>query len=105
MGFVDFGTRNDTKESAERIRGCTMKRLLSTLIFLFCLCVILQIGAPVAFSAAPVLFFSDLTWGPKTGWEGSQTKGAAVTIWGKNFGSTRGSNYVTVNGAQITEYA
>jgi hypothetical protein len=105
MGFVDFGTRNDMKESAERIRGGTMKRLLSALIFVFCLSVILQIGAPVAFSAAPVLFFSDLTWGPKTGWEGSQTKGAAVTIWGKNFGSTRGSNYVTVNGAQITEYA
>jgi hypothetical protein len=83
-----------------------MKRLLSILIFVFCLSVTLQIGAPLAFSAAPVLFFSDLTWGPKTGWEGSSTKGAAVTIWGKNFGgTTRGNNYVTVNGAQITEYA
>jgi hypothetical protein len=51
---------------------------------------------------APVLFFSDLTSGPKTGWEGSSTKGAAVTIWGKNFGATRGSNYVTVNGVQLT---
>jgi len=50
----------------------------------------------------PVLFFSDLTSGPKTGWEGSATKGAAITVWGKNFGSTRGSNYITVNGAQLT---
>jgi hypothetical protein len=58
-----------------------------------------------AYSAGPVLFFSDLDSAPKTGWEGSTTKGAAVTVWGKNFGSTRGSNYVTVNGAQITEYA
>ncbi|MDH5202862.1 MAG: hypothetical protein OEW69_06360, partial [Nitrospirota bacterium] len=49
--------------------------------------------------------FSDLEFAPKTGWEGSGTKGAAVTIWGKNFGSTQGSSYVTVNGARITEYA
>jgi hypothetical protein len=46
--------------------------------------------------------FSDLNWGPKTGWEGSTTKGAAITIWGKNFGGSRGSNYVTVNGTQLT---
>jgi hypothetical protein len=78
-----------------------MKRVLSALIFVFCLSVTLQIGASVAFSAAPVLFFSDLTWGPKTGWEGSSTKGAAVTVWGKNFGSPRGSSYITVNGAQL----
>ncbi len=53
-------------------------------------------------SGGPTLFFSDLTWGPNSGWEGSANKGAAVTIWGKNFGSTRGSSYVTVNGAQLT---
>jgi hypothetical protein len=53
-------------------------------------------------NGAPVLFFSDLTWGPKTGWEGSTTKGAAVTVWGKNFGTTRGTNFITVNGAQLT---
>jgi hypothetical protein len=82
-----------------------MKRVLSALIFVFCLSVILQTGASVAFSAAPVLFFSDLTWGPRIGWEGSATKGAAVTVWGKNFGPLGGGSYVTVNGAQITEYA
>ena len=53
-------------------------------------------------TSAPVLFFTDLIWGPKTGWEGSDTKGAAVTIWGKNFGSSRGNSFVTVNGAQLT---
>jgi hypothetical protein len=56
----------------------------------------------LAFGAQPVLHFSDLTWGPKTGWEGSATKGAAVTIWGQNFGTTRGTSYVTVNGVQLT---
>ncbi len=56
----------------------------------------------LAFAADPVLYFSDLTDAPKTGWEGSATKGAAVTIWGNNFGSSRGSSYVTVNGVQLT---
>jgi len=58
--------------------------------------------APAAAAAPPALFFSDLDWGPKTGWEGSATKGAAVSIWGLNFGSTRGSSFVTVNGVQLT---
>jgi len=40
----------------------------------------------------PVLLFSDLTWGPKTGWEGSSSKGAAVTIWGTNLGMSGSVN-------------
>jgi len=57
---------------------------------------------PLAFTQnQPVLFFSDLTWGPNTGWNGSSTQGAAVTVWGKNFGATRGSSYITINGAQL----
>ncbi|MBS1858482.1 MAG: hypothetical protein JST11_24140, partial [Acidobacteria bacterium] len=59
--------------------------------------------APVmAMAASPVLHFSDLNWGPKTGWEGSAVKGAAVTVWGQNLGSVRGTSYVTVNGAALT---
>jgi len=50
----------------------------------------------------PVIFFSDLTSGPKTGWEGSSTKGAAVTIWGYGFGSTRGNSYVQVGNVKLT---
>jgi hypothetical protein len=63
---------------------------------------------PPSITGHPVLHFSDLTWGPKTGWEGSSTKGAAVTIWGKNFGDTRNNNYVSVNGAKLlndTDYS
>jgi uncharacterized protein (TIGR03437 family) len=52
-------------------------------------------------SGGPALFFSDLDWGPKTGWEGSATRGAAVTLWGRNLGSSRGTSYVTVNGARL----
>ena len=56
----------------------------------------------LAFAAAPTLYFSDLTDGPKTGWNGSATQGAAVTIWGKNFGSSRGTSHVTVGGVNLT---
>ena len=70
-------------------------------LFLVCL-----LGAAQAFAqSSPALFFSDLIFGPNTGWNNGTSQGAAVTIWGKNFGSTRGSSYVTINGAQATNYA
>jgi hypothetical protein len=56
-------------------------------------------------AASPVLYFSDLDWGPKSGWEGSATRGAAVTVWGQNLGTARGSSYITVNGAALTSDA
>jgi len=59
-------------------------------------------SASVAFAAAPVIFFSDLVDGPKVGWEGSATKGAAVTVWGLNFGSARGSNYLSCGSVTLT---
>ncbi|HNW58715.1 MAG TPA: choice-of-anchor Q domain-containing protein [bacterium] len=65
----------------------------------------LLLTSPALFAADPVLFFSDLDWGPRSGWEGSASRGAAVTIWGKNFGSSRGGSYVTINGAPAAEYA
>jgi hypothetical protein len=67
--------------------------------------IVLATGSGAFAASAPTLLFSDLDWGPKTGWEGSTSKGAAVSVWGKNFGSTRGTSFVTVNGAQATEYA
>ena len=70
--------------------------------------VLVGAASTLAAAAPPVLHYSDLTWGPKNGWEGSSTKGAAVTIWGENLGSGRGTNYVTVNGATLsadTDYA
>lgn len=69
-------------------------------VFLTIFYVILWTSAVSA--ATPILFFSDITDGPRIGWEESSTRGVAVTIWGNNFGSTRGSNYVTVGGIQLT---
>ena len=56
---------------------------------------------PEKIDSIPVLFFSDLVVAPSSGWEGSQTLGAAVTIWGKNFGPSRGQSVVTVNGTVL----
>jgi PKD repeat protein len=55
-----------------------------------------------AFAAAPVLFYSDLESGPKTGGQGNL--GAFVTIWGRNFGATRGTSHVSVGGGQADNY-
>jgi hypothetical protein len=57
----------------------------------------------------PVLYFSDLTSGPKTG--NSDTSGgrsgqdgAIVTVWGRNLGSTQGSSRAYANGAEAASY-
>lgn len=56
-------------------------------------------------AANPVVLFSDLQDAPTTGWEQSATKGAAVTIWCRNVGTTRGTSYVTVGGVNLTNAA
>jgi hypothetical protein len=56
-------------------------------------------------AGGPVLFFSDLQSGPKTGWEDGAAHGAAVSIWGRNFGPDRGSSFVTVGGVDLTDDA
>lgn len=60
-------------------------------------------------AASPVLYFSDLTSGPKSG--NSDTSGgrsgldgAIVTVWGRNLGSTQGSSKVYANGVEAASY-
>lgn len=56
--------------------------------------------------AAPVILFSDLANGPNSGWSNAEpNKGVAVTIWGKGFGTAKGSNYVSVNGNNLVAEA
>lgn len=55
-----------------------------------------------AWAAVPHLFFSDLESGPNTG--GESNAGAYVTVYGKDFGSARGSSYVTIGGGQAAAY-
>jgi hypothetical protein len=69
--------------------------------FLISLCMIM-LWSTVVYAAAPVIFYSDLTSGPKTG--GQNNKGVFVTINGNNFGTSRGSSYVTVGSGQTDNY-
>jgi len=68
-------------------------------IVIIIICLISLYG--VSHAASPVVFFSDLTDGPTDGWEGSGTKGAAVSIWGLNFGSAAHTSYVTCGGQTL----
>ena len=54
------------------------------------------------FAATPVIFYSDLESGPKTG--GRNNKGAYVTVFGKNFGATQGTGVVNICGGQAYNY-
>jgi hypothetical protein len=62
-------------------------------------------------SASPLLCFSDLASGPKTGNTDvslSQTAGAdgaIVTVWGKNLGASQGTSKVFVNGVDAKVYS
>ena len=77
-------------------------------LFKIILLILSVIICEISASSGPVIFFSDLVYGPNSGWEGSENKGALVTIWGEGFGNVGYdgvNNYVTVGGVEITEYA
>jgi hypothetical protein len=95
------GTEERGKEVSAANGGSEMKRVLNLAFLIFCFIGAWQVSNARICIAGPVLFFSDLNWGPKTGWEGSATKGAAVTVWGKGIGTARGNSYITVNGAPL----
>ena len=51
----------------------------------------------------PVVYYSDLTSGPAVGGDEAGI-GAIITIWGVNFGDTRGSSAVKLNGQEVVKY-
>jgi hypothetical protein len=61
------------------------------------------VSAAASWGASPVVFFTDLTSGPKSG--GQNNAGAFVTIYGRNFGTTQGSSSVTIGGGRVGSYA
>lgn len=75
-----------------------MKKVILCTVSLFLLLLI----TGIANAAAPVIFFSDMTDGPTTGFDGSSTKGAAISIWGLNLGGSRGSSTLTVGGVTLS---
>jgi len=62
----------------------------------------LALGASSPQDAAPRVFFTDLASGPKSG--GQNNAGAFVTIYGRNFGATRGTSSVTIGGGPAGSY-
>jgi|GEM_PF-317452 len=79
---------------------------MKTKIVYVTLFLLISLFAPaLSFAATPVIFFSDMTDGPTSGWEGSSTIGAAVSIWGLNLGSSRGSATVNVCGVTLNNDA
>jgi len=56
----------------------------------------LLLMAPAAFALIPVLHFSDINSGPKTGLGDGLGSGAIVTIWGNNLGDLQGDSKVYI---------
>ncbi len=63
-----------------------------------------------AAQSAPVLYFSDVTSGPRSGNSDSSgglppgQNGAIVTVWGTGIGSSRGGSKIYCNGAEAPSY-
>lgn len=77
-----------------------MNNIIRNLLGLACLAFSIAVfAAPVQ---SPVIIFSDLISAPASGWnKATPEKGAVVTIWGRNFGTSRGNSFVTVNGVRL----
>jgi len=89
---------DNRKEST--MRNTSRKQLVYTIILLATFLIL----PGTTFSASPVLNFSDIDSGPKTGNSDgaggltSTQHGAIVTIWGNNLGSSQGTSNVYIGG-------
>jgi len=87
-----------------------MKRTLTQPLAIFFLLVGNGIPLCSAQATEPVLYFSDITSGPKQGNSDASPgrvaglDGAIVTIWGVNIGATQGDSKVVCNGADAASY-
>lgn len=78
-------------------RSSLFVRQLRPLLLTVCLLLL-----PALAQAAPVALYSDLDSGPNVG--GENNAGVYVTVWGRGFGSTRGTGFVSVGGGQVANY-
>lgn len=79
-----------------------MMKNLSILRRILLIMIVVGSIATTSHASVPKLFFSDMPDGVATGFDGSPTRGAAISIWGLNLGSIRGTAYVTVGGINLT---
>jgi hypothetical protein len=59
-------------------------------------------AATAVSTGTPVISYSDLLSGPDTG--GVNNEGAFITIYGKNFGASRGASTITLGGGEVAQY-
>jgi hypothetical protein len=85
------------EKSKNKERENKIRRFLSGCILLCAMMVF-----PVSVLAAPVIFYTDIVSGPKTG--GENNNGAYLSIFGKDFGATRGASTVTIGGGEVVAY-
>jgi len=52
----------------------------------------------IAYAAAPVLFFTDMTNGPSSGLNDGYGQGTIVTLWGRNLGNSQAASTLTIGG-------
>lgn len=65
-------------------------------------CALLAGQLSLCAAAGPALFYSDLEGGPNRG--GQNDAGAFVTLYGRRFGASRATSYVTVGGSRVAGY-
>src|SRR5579884_2869884 len=82
-------------------RFSRVKRVLQLVYTIFPL--LLAGPAVSAQSNKPALYYATANAGPNHGWANSSTQGAAVTVWGRNLGSTRGNSYLAVGTIKLTK--
>jgi len=75
---------------------------MKTLLVLSATLLSAAVSVRMSWGASPAVFFTDLTSGPKSG--GQNNAGAFVTIYGRNFGATRGGSSVTIGGRPAGSY-
>ncbi|MCD6565049.1 MAG: hypothetical protein J7K53_03815, partial [Bacteroidales bacterium] len=92
FGLIKVGPNIASKSRKNDIFKLEKNKMKKVLMCIFFLLLMVSISC----AANPVLYFSDITSGPKTELEDGFGSGAIVTVWGANLGSSQGTSGVYV---------
>jgi chitodextrinase len=77
------------------------QKIISIFLFLIMAIALFSFVSNSYAANSPRLHYLSAKAGPNQGWEGSSTRGAAITIWATDIGSSRGSSTLTVGGVTL----
>lgn len=100
--FSHRSERRNMHETQNTSNTCHRFIQARAILPLLCGLVLCMVNA-TAQTQLPHIFYSDLESGPNTG--GDNNAGAYVTIYGRNFGASRGSSQVSVGGGAAVAYS